>query len=159
MLDWESLFKRYVWDSRTTPYFVPVPKLTRRQSDYEVQAYCLFTGVLFAVLALASLGEIGPLGRSPLAAAYSFTLVCAAVLLHYTKGPVFAIWLGVAPLALLFAVIFLVPDDKRERMDSALVGLVLMALAWYSWRLYRIARHYPNMREGDAPSPRRRLFK
>ncbi len=159
MLDWESLFKRYVWDSRTTPYFVPVVRLTRRQADNEIMACCLFAGILFAVLAVAALGDKLPGGRSPLVAAYCFSLLCAAVLLHFTKGVPFALYLGASPLAGLAFLALAGDGAGRERMDTVIVILILMAFAWYAWRLYRIARYYPDMPEGTGPSPRRRLFK
>ena len=58
MLDWEGLFKRYVWDNRTTPYLVPLSKLNRRQADNEILAYSLFVGVLFGIVAITALSEI-----------------------------------------------------------------------------------------------------
>jgi hypothetical protein len=31
-MDWESLFKRYVWSDVRTPYLVPVARLSRVQA-------------------------------------------------------------------------------------------------------------------------------
>ena len=79
MLDWENLFKRYVWDDRTPPYFVPLSRLNRLQADNEILAYCLFLGVLFGVVALTSLSDATRHGRSPFITVFAFTVVLAAI--------------------------------------------------------------------------------
>ncbi len=61
-MDWESLFKRYVWDDNKTPYLVPVAKLNRRQANSEIMIYTLFLGVLFGVVAVTSLSSSAPQG-------------------------------------------------------------------------------------------------
>lgn len=159
MLDWENLFKRYVWDDRTTPYLVPVARLTRRQADSELLAYSLFMGVLFSVVALTALSELGPHGRSPVTTFYGFTVVCACLLLYYTKAVPAAFYLGAAPLAGLGYIAFFGPGADREPIDTALVAGILLLLLWYSIRLVNLTRSYPHMPEGDAAPPRRRLFK
>ena len=65
MLDWENLFKRYVWDDRTTPYLIPVKRLKRQQADYEILAYSVVIGILFGVVSITALTDVGPQGRSP----------------------------------------------------------------------------------------------
>ena len=82
MLDWESLFKRYVWDTNTTPYFTPVAKLNRYQADHEIFAFCMFAGIIFAVVALAALTDVSMIGRSPIAGLYAFTVVSAAIIFN-----------------------------------------------------------------------------
>ncbi|MEQ8398645.1 hypothetical protein [Thalassobaculum sp.] len=159
MLDWESLFKRYVWDDRTTPYFIATGKLTRRQADSEVFAYCLFVGVLFSVVALSAMSELSPHGRSPLIMLYGFTVVFASLLLNYTKLVSAAVYLGATPLAgLAYLVIYGIGSD-RESVDTIVVAIVLLLILWYSLRLVRIVQQYPTMPEGSEESPRRRLFK
>lgn len=159
MLDWENLFKRYVWDSRTTPYFTPVARLNRVQADYEVLAFCLFFGVLFAVVALGALTDRTPFGRSPLLGLYAFTVVAATVVFHYTKMFWSAVYVAAAPLMGLIYVLAYGFREDRIRMDSIIVGGVLVLLLLYAPRLLGIARAYPSMNEGDEPPPRRRLFK
>lgn len=161
VLDWEGLFKRYVWDDRTTPYLVPVAKLNRRQADSEVLAYCLFMGVLFTVVALGAMSELSPTGRSPFTTLYGFTVVCACLLLNYTKAVPAAVYLGTAPLAGLvyLAATLAGSGTPREPIDTSMVAVVLLLLLWYSVRLVNLARGYPQMPEGDALPPRRRLFK
>ncbi|GHD46344.1 hypothetical protein GCM10017083_15360 [Thalassobaculum fulvum] len=159
MLDWEGLFKRYVWDDRTTPYLVPVARLNRRQADSEILAYSLFMGVLFSVVALGAMSEMTPLGRSPVAGFYAFTVVCACLLLHYTKAVPAALYLGTAPLVGLGYVAVAGRNAGRDPIDSAIVAAILIVLAWYSLRLVNLARRYPNLPESDAAPPRRRLFK
>ncbi len=40
-LDWEKLFKRYVWDDERTPYLTRVRNLSRVQAHYELSATAL----------------------------------------------------------------------------------------------------------------------
>lgn len=159
MLDWEGLFKRYVWDDRTTPYLVPVAKLNRQQADSEVLAYSLFVGVLFSVVALGAMSEMSPHGRSPAAGFYAFTVVCACLLLHYTKAVPAALYLGTAPLAGLGYVAVVGTTSGRNPIDTAVVAAILIVLALYSFRLLNLIRRYPSLPDNGAAPPRRRLFK
>lgn len=159
MLDWEGLFKRYVWDERTTPYLVPVSRLTRQQADSEIFAYCLFAGILFVVVALGAMGDASPHGRSPLVTLYGFSVVVACLLLHYTKAVPAAFYLGLAPAAgLAYLVIYGLASD-RAPVDTAIVAGVLLLLLWYSLRLIAVTRAYPSLPRGEHAAPRRRLFK
>jgi hypothetical protein len=159
VLDWEGLFKRYVWDDRTTPYLVPVTRLNRRQADSEILAYSLFMGVLFSVVALSAMSELAPNGRSPITAFYGFTVVCACLLLNYTKAVPAALYLGIAPLAALVFLALAGMGSGREPIDTAFVAAILLLLLWYSVRLVNVVRSYPDLPEGDSVPPRRRLFK
>lgn len=159
MLDWESLFKRYVWDTRTTPYFTAVGRLNRTQADYEILAYCMFVGILFSVVALAALTDKAMFGRSPLLGLYAFTVVAGAVIFHYTKFLWSAVYVAASPLAGLGFVVFYGFGEDRSHMDSIIVAGILGLLVIYAPRLVSVARAYPDMPEGDAPPPRRRLFK
>lgn len=159
VLDWENLFKRYVWDSRTTPYLVPVAKLTRRQADYEILAYSLFNGVLFSVVALGALSEAMPFGRSPAIGLYAFTVVCAAVVFHFTKVVPAAIVLAASPLAFVVFIVAYGFGPVRPVGDTVIVAVLVLALLFYSFRIVKVAQLYPSLPEGEEPPPRRRLFK
>lgn len=159
MLDWESLFKRYVWDTRTTPYFTPVARLTRNQADYEVLAWCLFVGILFAVVALGALTDKALFGRSPVLGLYAFTVVAGAVIFNYTKIVWSAVYVAAAPLACLAYVLIYGFSGERIRTDSIIVVGIVVLMLLYAPRLIGIARTYPSMPEGEAASPRRSLFK
>ena len=160
MLDWESLFKRYVWDSRTTPYLVPVSKLDRSQADNELLAYSLFVGVLFGVIALTALSGTTPHGRSPGIGLYAFSVVCACILLGFTKSYPAALYLSATPLAGLVYIIFYGLRSDRPRLDTIFVAIIILLFLWYSIRLIALVKAYPSLpkREG-VKSPRRRLFK
>ena len=80
MLDWENLFKRYVWDHRTTPYLIPVNRLKRQQADYEILAYSDFIGILFGVVSITALTDVGPQGRSPNMSLYALSVTFASVI-------------------------------------------------------------------------------
>lgn len=160
MLDWENLFKRYVWDDRTTPYLVPVSRLNRQQADYEILAYSIFLGVLFGVVSITALSSSGPHGHSPNMALYAFTVTCTTVLFGYTKSYPAALYLSTAPLAGIAYLVFYGFGPDRHLIDTLLIGGVLVLLLWYSVRIIRVARIYPTLPEGgDDDTPRRRLFK
>ena len=159
MVDWENLIKRYVWDDRTTPYLVPVARLNRRQADYEIAAYCLFLGILFGVVSLASLTDATPHGQSPGMAMYGFTVVCATVLFGIAKSTAAALYLSATPLA-GFAYLLVYGVGGRELLDTLIVAVILLILLRYSLRIVAISRAYPGLPEaGEEDTPRRRLFK
>lgn len=159
MLDWESLFKRYVWDSRTTPYLIAADKLNRGQADFEILAYCLFNGSLFGVVAIGALSEAMPFGRSPAVGLYAFTVVCAAVTFHYTKAVPAAVFVALSPLACLAFLAFYGFGSARPLGDTLIVFGMVLVLLVYSVRIVKIARIYPSLPDGGEPPPRRRLFK
>jgi len=159
MLDWEGLFKRYVWDTDRTPYFTPVARLTQAQANYEILAYALFMGVLFTVAALGALSEKSLFGRSPLVGLYAFTVVSASVILYYAKLFWAAVYVAAAPAAGLVAVAAYGFMGDRARMDSIIVGGLLILLMLYAPRILQVVRSYPDMPEGVAPERRRKLFK
>ena len=90
---------------------------------------------------------------------YAFTVVVGAVILHYTKAFVAAIYVAAAPLACLVYVLFYGFSDDSVRSDSLIVLCIVAALLLYAPRLIGVARAYPGMPEGEEPPPRRRLFK
>ncbi len=150
-MDWEKLFKRYVWDDEKTPYFVPVTKLSRTQANYEIRAYTIFVGFLFALVSVTSLSEAAPHGKSIGASFYGFTMVCAAIVFAMTKSYYAALYCGAAPLVALAYIYFygfhaqLVPADH--------VVILVFVLLWlrYSWRIVKMARRYPYMAETSKP--------
>ena len=57
-LDWEGMFRKYVWNANTTPYLTPVSELNQNQANSEIRFYCWFLIILFGVVALTSLKVI-----------------------------------------------------------------------------------------------------
>ena len=160
MLDWENLFKRYVWDDRTTPYLVPLSRLNRYQADNEILAYCLFLGILFGVIALTAMSGATPHGRSPLMALYGITVVLAAIVFGIAKNYLAALYLSATPLAGLVYLLIYGFSSDRHLVDTLLVALIALLLLWYSMRVIALARVYPNLRKPEnEEQPRRRLFK
>jgi hypothetical protein len=144
-LDWEKLFKRYVWDDDKTPYLTRVGNLSRTQAHYELFGYSLFMGVLFGVLAVVTLSSKLPHGDAAIVPIYAFTVCCAAILLGLTRHPWAALWCAGAPLAALayFAIWGFHPN--LEVGDQAL--LLVVALAWllYSRRVVAVARAWQRL--------------
>ena len=160
MLDWENLFKRYVWDDRTTPYLVPLSRLNRHQADNEILAYCLFLGILFGVVALTAMSGATPHGRSPIIATYGITVVFAAIAFGIAKNYFAALYLSATPLAGLTYLLIYGFRSDRQLVDTLLVALVVLLLLWYSLRVIGLARIYPKLRVPEnEEQPRRRLFK
>jgi hypothetical protein len=138
-LDWEKLFKRYVWDDERTPYLTRVGNLSRTQAHYELFGYALFMGVLFGALAVLTLSPKLPHGGASIVPLYAFTVCCAAVILGFTRHPWAAVWCAAAPLATLgyFAVWGFHP--VLETGDKVLLVVVMIALLVYSRRLVAVA--------------------
>lgn len=158
-MDWETMFKRYVWDTERTPYFTPVSRLTRVQADFEVLAFSIFMGVLFSVVALGALTDKSMFGRSPPLGLYAFSVTASAIVFNYTKLLIPAIYLAASPLACLAYVIIYGFDGARLRVDSLIAGGIVLMLTLYAPRIIGIARAYESMPAGVAPPPRRTLFK
>lgn len=149
-MDWEKQFKKYVWDEDKTPYLVPATKLDRRQASNEIYVYALFIGTFFCVLAiLANTGAL-PHGRSFGVALYAFSMVCATVVLGFTKHPAAAWYCGLAPVAaLVYFLVFGFPPDSGT-VDHVVILLLLILWLRYSWRIITIGRRFE-----DMPEPRR----
>jgi hypothetical protein len=153
---WDNFLKRYVWDDETTPYFVRVAELTRRQTRSELFAYALFLGVLFAVTAVATLSSHAPGGRSTGMSLFSFAIVCGAVLLTTTRH-YWAAWActAAAPGTLIWIYLF-AQHPKLSHIDDAVI--IIFALLWmrYGLRVVNITRAYEYMPEGEDTKTRRR---
>ncbi len=141
-LDWEGLFKKYVWNDQSTPYLTAVPDLNQRQGKSEIFAYSLFLGVFFSIVALLSLSG-GPEERSLGLGIYSFSVVCAAVIFGIMKSYPAALYLSATPLTALAYLYIYGFGSERETVDTLIVTLILLALLRYSLRIVAVARAYP----------------
>lgn len=149
-MDWEKQFKKYVWDDDKTPYLVPATKLDRRQASNEIYVYALFIGTLFCVLAiLANTGAL-PHGRSFGVALYAFSMVCATVVLGFTKHPIAAWYCGLAPVAALVYFLTYGFPPGSGAVDHVVILALLVLWLRYSWRIITIGRRFE-----DMPEPRR----
>lgn len=148
-LDWEKLFRRYVWHDERTPYLTRVANLTRAQAQYEIFGYALFMGVLSAVLSIVTLSPGLPHGAAAVVPLYAFSVCCAAVILGFTRHPWAAAWCAFAPLAALayFAIWGFHP--RLEFGDKALLVAVALAGLLYSARAVRVARAWQRFPERD----------
>jgi hypothetical protein len=148
-VNWEKLFKRYIWDDLRTPYLVPASRMTRKQADHEIFAYTIFLGVLLTIVCLAALPHAG---TSDLIVIYAFTAIVGTVVLGVTKHLYAAWYCGTIPLALLaFLWVYGLPASLAP-IDHFV--LIVFALVWlrYAYRVIGIARAYPAMpAQGDGP--------
>lgn len=140
-MNWEKLFKRYIWDDDRTPYFVAPSRMTRKQADYEIFAYTVFLGILSAAVCLAALAY----GVSHLIVVYAFSVVVATVVLGVTKHLSAAWCCGAAPLMLLLYLLVYGFPAGLAPIDHFV--LIVFALIWlrYAYRIVGIAKAYPAM--------------
>ena len=144
-LDWEKMFKRYVFDDERTPYFTRAERLTQTQARYELFVYTVFLGALFAVLSVATLSPDLPHRGAAGVSAYALSVVLAAVAFGVTRHAWTAAYCASAPLAALFY--FLIYGFHPNLGTADKVLLVVVVLVWlrYSWRVLAIVRFYPSM--------------
>jgi hypothetical protein len=147
-LDWEKLFKRYVFDDTRTPYLVAVARLTQRQARYELFVYTLFMGVLFGVLAVASISTALPHRGALGVPIYALSVVWAAIALGLTRHAWAAAYCACAPVAGLLYLALFGFHPNLGPWDKALLVVVLLLWLRYSWRVMTIVRTYPDMAPG-----------
>ena len=155
---WDNFLKRYIWDDDTTPYFVRVGDLSRRQSRNELFAYAVFLGFLFGIAALITLSPQAPGGRSTGMSLFSFVMVCAAVLLTTTQHHWAAVVCSAAAPGTLIWLYLFAQHPGLSTLDHTVI--VIFALLWmrYGLRVVNIARAYDEMPEGAEPSRTRRRW-
>ncbi|MEZ5855332.1 MAG: hypothetical protein R3D67_11565 [Hyphomicrobiaceae bacterium] len=156
-VDWENLFKRYVYNETKTPYFVSVSRLNRLQADNEIFVYCLLQAILFAVLGVASVARSLPHHGSPVVTLIALGLCAAAIVFWATKHPFAAASVVVAPvagLAYFWAYGF---HPRIGEGDKVLLVIVMGLWLLYNWRMLSIARLYPEMPEPPPREPPRGL--
>jgi hypothetical protein len=147
-LDWEKMFKRYVFDDVRTPYFVAVGRLTQTQARYELFVYTLFMAVLFGVVGVAALSTDLPHGRAHSVPVYALSVVAAAAVFGMTKHAWAAAYCASAPIAafLYFALFGFHPN--LGPWDKTLLVVVVLLWLRYSWRVLAIVRAYADMPPG-----------
>ena len=139
-LNWEKLFKRYVWHDDRTPYLTRVANLTALQARYEIFGYALFMGVLAGLLSVVTLSPTLPHGSAAIVPVYAFTVCCAAVILGFTRHPWAATWCALSPLAALAYFGAWGFHANLEDGDKALLVVVALAGLLYSLRVVAVAR-------------------
>ena len=155
---WDNFLKRYVWDDDTTPYFVGVGDLTRRQARNEFFAYAVFLGFLFAVAAIITLSPQAPGGRSSGMSLFSFVMVCGAVMLATTQHHWAAVVCSAAAPGTLIWLYLFAEHPGLSTIDHTVI--VIFSLLWmrYGLRVINIARSYDDMLEGEEPPRTRRRW-
>ncbi len=150
-VDWENLFKRYVYNETKTPYFVPVSRLNRLQAENEIFVYCLLQAILFGVVGVASVSRALPHKGALIVTLIALGLCAAAIVFGATKHPFAAATVAVAPVAGLGYFWAYGFHPRIGEGDKVLLVIVLGLWLLYNWRMLSIARLYPDM---PAPPPR-----
>jgi hypothetical protein len=148
----DKFFRKYIWDAERTPYLVPVARLTRRQAEYEILYYATLAGVLFGLIALASLSNRLPHGNASGVSLYAFTQVCAALLLGATRNAWAALYSASAPIAALLYFVLYGFHPNLGMLDKTLLIAAVILWLWYCGRLIAVARAYPTLPD-SSPRP------
>ena len=158
--EWEKMFRRYVSDEIKTPYATAPDKLTRLQARYEIFAYALFMAVGFSVIGVVSLSGKLPHGDVPGVTIYAFFMVWMVIAFGYSKNQMAAAFCATAPIAVLLYFLIYGFYPKQSMFDKSIMVLVVVAWVYYSWRIVRIASHYPSMPDppGQEPTGRRNPY-
>ncbi len=151
--EWEKMFRRYVSDEVRTPYAIAPRKMTRMQARYEVFAYALLMAVGFAVTGVAALSGKLPHGDGVGVPIYAFFMVWAAAAFGYSKNQMAAAFCATAPVAVLLYFAIYGFHAKHTTFDKSLMIMFAVAWLYYSWRIVRIAAHYPNMPDPPQQKP------
>jgi hypothetical protein len=144
-MDWENLFKKYVWDESRTPYLTPVADLTKSQANYELFAFSLFLGTLFTVVAIASLTNASQIGPAQGVSIYAFTIVCGAILLGATRDYLAALYCATAPVGAVLYFYAFGFHPNLGAVDHVVILVVIVIWLRYSLRVVSIGRRYPDM--------------
>jgi len=150
-LNWDKMFRRYVYDEEKTPYFTAVSRLNKRQARYEVFVYALFIGLLFGFTGIAALAGKLPHGNATGVPIYTFFTVWMAIAFAWTRNQMAGSFCALAPIAVAVYLIIYGFPPKLGPNDKLLIGAVLVCWTYYSWRIVRLAAHYPNMPEPEEP--------
>lgn len=159
MFDWHGLIKRYVWDDDTTPYFVPVPKLSREQAENELFLFSFLFAIFFAVISVLAFAGKLPMGPSRFGTGYAFSIVGAAVLVSTMKSRWAAVYCAGGPAAMIAVVFFFGFPEKMALPDELLFLALTLCVLRYSLRVVRIAIAFPDLPSRPPKTkPRRKLF-
>jgi hypothetical protein len=151
LVEWEKLFKRYIIDDEKTPYFTAVARLTRRQARYELFAFCLLTGVLYAMIGIASLSGGLPHGGAIGVPLYAISLLFAVLLLGLIRHPYAAAYCATGPVAALLYFLQFGFHPNIGTGDKVLIVVLLLLWVRYNFRVLAIARGFRDMPDRGAP--------
>jgi hypothetical protein len=154
-MGWYDYVKSYVWDDRTTPYLVAVPRLSRPQADKELLVYTALLVIVFSVGTLFALVQARAQHNSLfyLAALHAATVVWAAVYLGFSKRSGPALYCMSAPLAALAGFATGVINPHLRTIETVLLSALCIGWLWYSRRVLAIARAYEALPAELPPEP------
>lgn len=134
-----STIQKYIWNAQATPYFVPVKQLTARQILNETLFYCLFMGILFFVLGVASLSDQSPIGRAPILAFVCHIVSLTAVLFYRSMHRKYAIAMAAGPVILIVFLFVQMEIGARATIEFYVITAIAIFLLLYSRRVFALA--------------------
>lgn len=147
-LNWEYMVSRYVWDAEKTPYFTKPGLLNVTQAQSEIKFYAVIVGiasvVLMFMLATTGFNKAGP---HQLGSLYCFIVFSASLTLGLLREPIAAMVCASFPIVGLLRIVFYGPfSQKHSSIETIVIGVILAAIAVYSYRLIQVTR---NLHNGD----------
>ena len=150
-LQWDTMFRRYVYDAERMPYLTRVENLTRVQAGHELLVFALFIGIFFTVLGFAALAGRLPHGHGIGVPMYAFFTAWAAGVLAWSRSLWTAAICGLAPVAVLVYLATWGFPKGFGLIDKVLLVSVMLLALRYIWRVVRIAATYDTMPPGAPP--------
>ena len=150
-MDFYGFIKKYVWNEEKTPYLVPVGRLSQSQARNEIFVYSILMASFFLVAGVAALLGASIVAGSLVVAAYSFIVCGAAVILSATLREWPAFICATAPPAVLLFLLVHGFSPRLHTLDKVLIAVVVLAFWVYTFRVCRIAKAYPGLRDTPAP--------
>jgi hypothetical protein len=158
-MGWYDHVKSYVWDDRTTPYLVPVARLSQPQADREIRTYTVFLALVFIPGTIIALVQAKHQHNTLYywAAAHAASVVWCAIYLAFTKHPRVALYCMSAPVAALLGFATGTLNPNLRTVETVLLSLFSLLWLRYSLRVVAIARAYlqlsPELPPDLPPSP------
>lgn len=151
MVIWEKYVRKYVWDDRSTPFLVPVEKLTQAQAKKELFLFAIFLSTPFALLSAAA-GTMavhnGGIGYA-LITLYAVSIVTASGYTTLARKRNVAIYCGTAPLVMLLYFIVSGFPPKLHLLDHAIMITAILCWLRYTFRIVSIVGAYSRLRPNE----------
>ncbi|MBL4719620.1 MAG: hypothetical protein JKY20_00610 [Alphaproteobacteria bacterium] len=154
MVIWEKYVRKYIWDSKSTPFLIDVKDLSQLQARKELFLYTIFLSTPFSLLSAATgmmAYKYADLGYA-LLTLYVVSIVIAAAMTHQSKSRKAAIYCGTAPLAVLAHFIINGFPPNLHLLDHSVMIFAILSLLRYTFRIVTIVGAYAGLKPEPTPT-------
>ena len=148
MSNWEKWTKKYVWDDEKTPSLYRSTNSPQATGE-ELFLYIIFVGTPIGLLTFVSLAAVTRQENI----GYLLFLVYAMSILAFTsfthRRANTAFYSATVPIVLLLHLIVNGFPSKLHEIEQGLFLVFLLLWLRYAMRIVRMAKKFPEMREGD----------